>query len=242
MTKNDTLFLVIDAGNTAIKTALFKNLILIEQKRFENLPDLFNYTTHCTYQKAILSSVLNEEESQQIIKAIPNLISVNECTIPLDINYQSKESLGNDRLANAVYAANQSKNNNVLVIDIGTCIKFDMVLKNGQYIGGSISPGIDLRYKSMHYFTGKLPELSLKEKIGLIGNNTKDCMHSGVINGIMGEIQYFIAYYEQQFPDLTIFVTGGDQIYFDISSKKTIFALENLTLYGLNLILQANVH
>ena len=125
------------------------------------------------------------------------------------------------------------KTENGLCIDIGTCIKFDLVTKKGHYKGGSISPGIDLRYKSLNDYTGKLPLLSNKSNTGLVGNDTETSIQSGVMNGMNAEIYGLIKMYSKQISDLTFFMTGGDARYFDFDSKNDIFADENLTLIGL---------
>jgi type III pantothenate kinase len=128
---------------------------------------------------------------------------------------------------------------NRVVIDLGTCLKFDFLNKKNEYLGGSISPGLQMRYQALHHFTGKLPQLEAY-KAGFIGASTKDSIHAGVIEGMQGEINHFISRYETDFKDLTFFVTGGDLKYFEFHPKSNIFAVENLTLWGLFYLYQMN--
>ena len=161
--------------------------------------------------------------------------------LPISIEeYDTPKTLGTDRIANAVAAHHYSNTEQALVIDVGTCIKFDLVLK-GKYQGGSISPGYAMRLKAMHEFTGALPQLELEDFSPTIGKSTKQAMLSGVINGIQAEISGFINYYTQQYQQLTIFLTGGDHKRFDKELKNSIFADDNLTIKGLYIILKHNV-
>jgi type III pantothenate kinase len=233
--------LIIDAGNTNIKLAIFQegNLTLNQRIEGNDLKKLQSIIEKHHISQTLLASVRNENETKELKKLLPNCDLISDLNIPLKIEYENKQTLGSDRIANAVAIASKTKGNK-LAIDIGTCIKFDFVDRNNIYLGGSISPGITLRYKAMNDYTGALPLLNETSQIEIIGKNTITCMHSGVINGIKGELDYFIQQYDLNYPDLTIFMTGGDAKYFDYSSKKNIFALENLTLEGLYLILKTN--
>ena len=142
-------------------------------------------------------------------------------------------SVRSDKDTRWILAASKLATSSALVIDIGTCIKFDVIDQNKCYLGGSISPGIKLRYKSLHDYTGLLPLLNDDSNAPIIGDSTESCMHSGVMQGIQGEINHFVSYYVARYQDLTIFVTGGDAHCFDIDSKNNIFVEQNLTLYGL---------
>jgi type III pantothenate kinase len=239
--KNNFDYLILDAGNTNIKIALFLNDNLAKLIIFKNIQDVQNnyFLNSIKFKKGIISSVRSKKDTLFLKKTFLNSLLLNECKIPLEINYKSIISLGKDRIANVVAIKNKC-NTPALSIDIGTCIKFDFVDENGIYQGGSISPGINLRYKAMNDYTAALPYFIKKNKIELLGTNTKDCMQSGVINGIQGEINYFISNYSEKYPNLTIFMTGGDAKYFDYSLKNNIFAVENLTIEGLFLILKAN--
>jgi type III pantothenate kinase len=137
-----------------------------------------------------------------------------------------------DRLCNSVAIHSIKKTKNAVSIDLGTCIKFDLV-EGDQYIGGSISPGIDLRYKSLHDYTAKLPLIDEHEQASFIGTNTVTSMAAGVIQGIEAEIIGMMDKYRLTFgSDLTFFMTGGDADCFDFEGKNDIFADPNLTLKG----------
>ena len=228
--------LAIDAGNTSIKIGHFVNNELIEVRRFslDKLYTLRTWISELGTTDAVISSVLSETDTKELALLFPSALYVNAQTkLPVHLNYQSKNTLGIDRICNAVYMAMHCRTKHGVSIDIGTCIKFDIVEKSKGYLGGSIAPGITLRYKSLNDYTGNLPLLSNKSQTELVGNDTNSSIQSGVMNGIQCEIHRMMERYLEQFKDLTFFVTGGDASFFDIHSKNDIFADENLTLKGL---------
>ena len=160
--------------------------------------------------------------------------------LPFKNRYTTPSTLGNDRIALAAAAVCVYPLKNTLVIDAGTCITFDFINSKNEYLGGAISPGIGMRYKSLHQYTGKLPLLSKNEEFKLIGTSTKSSIHSGIINGIICEIKGVIAQYQQDFGDLTIVLTGGDTKFLSKQLKNSIFANQNFLLRGLNKILTFN--
>ncbi|MFN5418360.1 MAG: type III pantothenate kinase [Flavobacteriia bacterium] len=235
-------YLIVDAGNTRIKVAYFSNDEIQELTTFdsEDLNALFHFISQKNHDYALLSSVLKEEETVQIENRILKCINLKKAIIPIKNKYNTPKTLGADRIANAVASVFKADGNR-LIIDLGTCIKFDFVDSTNSYQGGSISLGMNMRFKALNEFTGNLPLLSYTKKSDLIGKDTNSSIYSGVLNGIQEEINGFIAKYEAKYPSLTIFVTGGDHLNFDYSSKNNIFADENLTLFGLLQILKANV-
>ena len=227
--------LVVDAGNTNIKLGHFENEQLIGATRygsneFHSLKERIK--VHAP-DFIVVSSVVADHLAQEILESHPGMIVSPTTPIPIANTYQTPETLGMDRLCNAVGVATRMDSDYGVSIDIGTCIKFDIVGKNEGYLGGSIAPGIDLRYKSLNDYTEKLPLLSNKSQTSVVGKDTKTSMQSGVMNGMRAEIEGLVSYYESQFQSLTFFVTGGDANFFDIQGKNNIFAVENLTLYGL---------
>ncbi len=236
--------MVVDAGNTRIKVAVYNNAELAEIHLFSNdeLQQLKAFLFDNRFHKAILSSVRSAKETKWMLQLMQGakLFKTTE-ELPVRLDYETPETLGADRLANAIaaYAKSQS---NCLVIDIGTCIKFDFVDSEGTYRGGSISPGIQLRYKAMNDYTAALPLINNTDAAKLIGKSTVDCMHSGVMGGIQAELNQFIREYEAVYQDLKIFVTGGDAQHFDFGAKNNIFVDENLTLTGLFITIQAHAH
>ena len=129
---------------------------------------------------------------------------------------------------------------NVLVIDLGTAITFDLVNNKNQYLGGTISPGLNLRFKALNQFTDQLPLLEKREKFDIIGNDTHSAIISGVQTGIKFEIEGYIHQLQNDYDRLKTILTGGDAIFFDKMLKNTIFVNLNLNFVGLNIILEFN--
>jgi type III pantothenate kinase len=233
---------VIDAGNSSIKVARFENHRLVELKRFlfSQLNELAVFVRN-PIAPCVLSSVLSEEKTDELAQQLNTPTRIQSDTpVPLSNQYTSTKTLGMDRLCNAVYLHNHMKTAYAVSIDLGTCIKFDVVGKEEGYLGGTIAPGIDLRYKSLNDYTGKLPLLSNKTPLDIVGIDTETSMRSGVINGINAEINGFMKQFTERYSDLTFFMTGGDAKNFDMLAKNDIFADENLTLNGLYEIYQYN--
>lgn len=228
--------LVLDIGNTLVKSALFENKELIQQDSFSFEMDKITQMVLQNSGKIILSSVTNHDFSFNSNVDHRILRLSNQTKIPIKNNYQSPETLGNDRLANAVAISAFSKTNRALSIDCGTCLKFDFAL-NGEYLGGSISPGLRMRFKSLHTFTDKLPLIEPKEFDRLNGMNTQESILSGCYRGMLAEINQTISDYETQYGKLDIYLTGGDHLFFANHLKNRIFADPFLTLRGLNEIL-----
>lgn len=237
--------LIIDIGNTIVKVAVFKAGNLMN-KEVLNYSDLHSYLSLIKFKKGIVSNVGNEDIENQILSSLPSIISMsNPLNLPIKSSYESMETLGKDRLANAVGAFVENPNNNSLVIDVGSCITFDFIDENNCYQGGAISPGLNMRFKALNYYTEKLPLLTFKSSnISLIAKDTNSSIVSGVVNGIKAEIQKTIEKFRLKYPSLTIFMTGGDTEFLQSIveiEKNGIFAVENLTLIGLNNILETNV-
>lgn len=235
MNQNQLVF-VIDAGNSFLKIGAFRGNELEKVMRF-SLGELELVTQEIKKEgnsPVFISSVLSEEDTKSLLDQCPNSTLMNHTTpLPIQIKYDTPTSLGLDRICNAVAIHALSDGKYAVAIDIGTCIKFDFADKNGNYLGGSISPGVHLRYASMNDYTGKLPLIQDRIIPNLIGKNTHDSMRSGVMNGIRAEIEQFMKLYTEQYQDLTFFMTGGDAVYFDFPLKNNIFVNENLTLIGL---------
>ncbi len=241
MITNSDLILL-DAGNTFLKVAYLKDgeICVLDRVSFSENSQLEKYFHKLKQNPKALTSVLSAEQTLKIQSIVGNCVLLNpKSNLPIHLDYKTPETLGFDRVCNAVAISVLKNSINTVSIDIGTCIKFDFV-QDKTYKGGSISPGIKLRYKSLHDYTAKLPLLNFSESVTLIGKSTSSSIHSGVINGIQAEINEMIHLYEQKFVDLTFFVTGGDAQHFDFEGKNNIFANENLTLLGLYKIYQLN--
>lgn len=228
--------LILDIGNTRGKSALFENRELVQQDSFSVDKDKINQIIEQHQGKIILSSVveinflLNSPTDHNL------MVLSHKTSIPIKNNYQSPQTLGLDRLANAVAISTISKSGKALAIDCGTCLKFDLLIDN-EYLGGSISPGLQMRFKALHTFTDKLPFIIPKEFEQLNGMNTQDSILSGCYRGMLAEIKQTIADYESQYGKLDIYLTGGDYLFFANHLKNRIFADPFLTLKGLNEIL-----
>jgi type III pantothenate kinase len=232
-------FLVIDFGNTDLKFGFFANQVVETGRGWDALK-----TTLVKYpiEHVLVSNVASKERIAELKKLIPHFLQLLEIkAIPLDNRYATPETLGQDRLANAVAIKYLKQDGAALSIDIGTCLKFDFVDTFGSYLGGSISPGLRMRFQALHHFTANLPLIEHWEKTELIGNDTKSSLVSGVIEGMTNEINETIRRYQEHNENLTIFLTGGDSVYFENAINCRIFADPNLTLHGLKIILEANV-
>lgn len=232
----------IDIGNTKSKLAIFENDNILEKYSNISAVDIIAISEKFINEKLIISSV--NEQSTHLYNLIPNkkrvLLMNSEIKIPIINNYNQKQSLGMDRLSAAigVYKLNPDSNN--LIIDMGTCITYDIITKENQFEGGIISAGIGLRAKALHNFTSKLPFVEVEGNFNLIGKSTAECIESGILNGILGEIQYIIDCYLDKYEGLSIFLTGGDSHLFETKIKQTIFVNSDIVLIGLNCILNYN--
>jgi type III pantothenate kinase len=236
--------LVLDFGNTLIKRAIFKNAELIDYSTSESIAiDHFPTIVPQKIDAAILSSVINYPDFiHEQLKQIPHFIVLDKTTpIPIKNKYKTPATLGNDRLACAVGANNAFPDQNVLIVDAGTCIKYDFVTANNEYWGGGISPGILMRFKALHHFTDKLPLVTWQTYDELIGTSTEASILSGVLNGALAEVNGIIARYKSHYNQLNVVVTGGDHSFFEKVLKNSIFADPFLSLKGLNIILEYNV-
>jgi type III pantothenate kinase len=245
--------LLIDYGNSLVKVAFFRDDKMVELHSFDRLissvlrklVNNFRASHGIPGQKAhaLLSGV--REVPPEIITYLTDEFEYlrldHKTALPVIVKYKTPETLGQDRIALAVAASGLYPAENILVIDAGTCITFDFVNKNKEYLGGGISPGILMRFRALHEFTGKLPLITQFENSGLIGNTTADSIISGVLNGAVAEVDTLIDRYRNEFAVEKILLTGGDMIYFDKRLKNNIFAHSNLVLTGLNLILNYNV-
>ena len=235
---------VIDIGNTVAKIALFRENTFISKRVIDQL-EVIDYIKKLVFDRGIISNVGNKNLEKKLLAYYPNLVSLNtQFKFPINFAYETMNSLGLDRIANAVGAYVETADKNSLIIDIGSCLTFDFIDSNNCYHGGAISPGLNMRFKALNNFTENLPLLNLNSsKLKLIGSATNSSIISGVINGTIAEIKYNIYRYREKFKDLNVFITGGDSD-FIISiaefEKNTIFAVENLTLIGLNAILDYN--
>lgn len=192
-------------------------------------------------QRIVLGSVhFPLQQFRQTLGSIPVYGIHSGIPVPFKINYRTPETLGIDRLAGIACAWERFPGKNTLVIDAGTCITYDFISAQGVYSGGGISPGIDIRFKSLQDYTANLPLVELSGNISLIGDSTKNSILSGVYYGMLAEIEGIIERYKSEFSDLTIFMSGGSSIFFESKIKHSIFAFPNMVLLGLYSIYEFN--
>ena len=230
--------LIIDQGNTFTKVALFEEGRLLKQGVLRVTQGVSEWVNQSA--DIILSSVGKDEELQSLLVGHNVLTLDAETAVPIENKYQSKKTLGNDRLAGVVAATLQFPEHHVLVIDAGTCITFDLINDKKEYLGGSIAPGLQMRLKALNNQTARLPLVELQNTTKLVGDDTDSSILSGVVNGTLAEIDGLISRYKEQYPNLQIIMTGGDANFFDKGLKNSIFADLNLVLKGLNEILRYN--
>ena len=237
--------LAVDIGNTNTKVAWFEDKKLSNTKVFEAFPqeEIVQILSDKKCKGTIVSSVkkLSLEFSDFLTQKQILLFSALT-PLPLKVDYATPKTLGVDRIAAAVGAKALFPGENVLCFDFGSCITTEFVDHLGVYKGGSIAPGMNLRFKSMHTFTDQLPLIAPQQisSLPVTGNSTESCMVSGVVNGILFEIQGMISYYELKYPNLKVVFTGGDATYFESLLNMKIFVDPYLVLKGLNEILEYN--
>lgn len=238
--------LAIDIGNTRTKFAVFEGRDILHSSSLKNEALELNNEILKNYEiEAMIISSVNEkaEETLQLgTLNIPTLILNHKTALPFQLEYESPDTLGKDRIAAVAGAHAQFPNKNTLVIDAGTCVTYDFLTAGGAYLGGAISPGVQLRLRAMNSYTGKLPLLHWEgiERPQNIGGTTIMSMLSGAVNGLISEMRGFIESYKKQNKTLKIVITGGDANFFVEELKNGIFADPNLVLKGLNEILIYN--
>ena len=236
--------LIIDAGNTAVKLAVFEDgqLILIQHVDavyqdfkviHEEYPQI-NSVLICDVRGLDWDFLNKIFESKKIFKTASTL------RFPFINAYKTPKTLGVDRMGLMAAAAKTYPKQNVLVIDVGTCITYDVLTQENTYVGGLISLGYNMRYKSLNEFTGKLPLIAHRSTETTLGVDTQSSIQAGVFHGVYHEIQGQIDHFRHKYQDLTIILTGGDCKQLSKRLKNTIFAHPNFLVTGLDYILELN--
>ena len=198
---------------------------------------------HVQMKRAILSStkLVDQQLLEYLNGDFTQFIELDHLTpLPIANLYETPETLGKDRIAAAVGANELFPNQNVLVIDAGTAITYDFVSAENQYLGGNISPGLQMRFKALNQFTDKLPLVDSSAYFSEIGKNTKEAIRGGVQNGILFEIEKTIEIFAEKYEDLQVILTGGDSAFLSQMLNADVLVHLNLTLIGLNRILEFN--
>lgn len=239
--------LIIDKGNTRTKIGIFKDCEIVFVESYNKI------------QKSILNKLYEEYNFKNIIicstsdidNDLKNYLKDNsKCfiefntsiTVPIEILYKSINTLGPDRIAAVIGAKTIYPKSNILVIDAGTAITYEFLNEKEQYVGGNISPGLEMRFKSLNYYTKKLPLVNQKDVFTFIGQSTEEAIVNGVQNGLIFEIESYINIFRRKYDNLRIIMTGGDALFFAKKLKNPIFVDENLVLKGLNNILDFNLN
>ena len=237
--------LVIDIGNTVAKLAAFRGdeLLEVAYTSNETLAELPAFCCKYPFKQAIWCSVVNlSAEALSRIHAVPVpcLHFTHTVQIPIRNAYATPETLGLDRLAAVVGAQQCMPHRDLLVIDAGTCVTYELLDASGCYQGGNISPGLEMRLKAMHQFTSRLPLVEAEGELQEIGKSTETALRAGAIWGLQYEIEGYIRALKHKYPQLLVFLTGGCRFSFDTNLKNIIFADKFLVLKGLNRIVQYN--
>ncbi len=235
--------LCLDFGNTLSKIGIFYGDKLIDKVVFDKektLEELEKIIQFHNPGRSILSSVIHHDEKvEELLRKHTQFYLLNlDTKLPFLNAYGSPETLGHDRLALVAGLSKQFPREDSLVISIGTCITYNFLAKNNAFRGGAISPGVHMRFKSMHEFTSKLPLVEKEGHLSILGYDTETSIRSGVINGIAAEIDGMIDLYKNQYGNINAVLTGGDAPFFESRLKNKIFADANFLFKGLYAILE----
>jgi type III pantothenate kinase len=245
--KANGMNLAIDQGNTLVKVAIFddaSNMIYNATMATLSIEFISELIENFAIDHIIICSVNSAIEpiTGFLRQSNKHLIVLTDKTpIPIQNLYHTPETLGFDRIAAAVGANFLQPDQNLFIIDMGSAVTYDFVTKNNEFIGGNITPGLTTRFRALHDFTSRLPLLKPDaSQVKLIGQTTEEAIMSGIISGMRFELEGFIHEIEETYQDVSVFLTGGESIYFESSLKKPIFAVKNLVFIGLNRILNYN--
>jgi type III pantothenate kinase len=236
--------LIIDIGNSGTKLAVFDNGIKTASARFDILTEqiLEDFLMRFKTDKAIISSVrgIPPIVTEVLGKKVMSLHILSHLSnLPFQVDYETPETLGPDRIAAVAGAYNAFGGSDALVIDAGTAITYDL-LTGSRYRGGNISPGIETRFRSLNLFTGKLPLLTRSENFRSPGLNTKDAIVAGVILGVIFEINEYIRTFEEKHKHLKFIITGGDGEFLKEKISEKVLYMPDIVTEGLNFILEYN--
>jgi type III pantothenate kinase len=241
------LNLVIDIGNSVSKGAVFDRQTCIYILTGDNIrkTDIEALLTeYPDIKHSIISTVRKEEPSIAGLlrdKGVRMLRLDHLTPLPIRNRYKTKETLGYDRIAAAVGASARFPEQDILIIDMGTAITIDFISSENEFQGGNISPGLLMRFRSLHEFTGRLPLVEPSYQDALLGDDTETAISAGIQNGIIFELDGYINEQKKRYPRLQVLMTGGDAVFFDKKLKNSIFVDQNLNLFGLHRILEHNV-
>lgn len=233
--------IVIDRGNTRTKAGVYDDAKKIFEDSIEgvDVEHLMRLSDEFQCKRCIISSVAQDSpETYSLLKNnMEKFVYLDEKTpLPLENLYSTPATLGRDRIAACVGANSIKPNQNILVIDVGTAVTYDIVNSKNQYVGGNISLGLEMRAEALHTFTARLPRVEVESNVNMYGTTTKSAIQSGIMLGLEYEIKGYIDRISNFYPCLSVFLTGGHSFFFENKLKSAIFA-KDLLLLGLNHIL-----
>lgn len=235
--------LAIDIGNTFTKIALFDNNVLKSYVISEKVMDAIHLANSEEVDHIMICSVGKDiNHYLNLIENKERIMVLNQgCKLPFKLNYNTPETLGVDRIAAIAGGMQLYPNTNLLVLDLGTCITYDFIDAKSIYQGGAISPGMVMRFKALNQYTAKLPLISNPgDNISVLGKSTTECLESGVVNGLIAELNYQIDFYKSKYDNVQVVICGGDAKYFETKLKEDFVLCAELVMLGLNNILQYN--
>lgn len=237
--------LIIDIGNTVAKLVAFEGEEPIEEIKTNNetLAALPAFANKYHFECGIVGSVIGIPDAvEETLNSMsfPILRFTPDTPIPICNKYKTPHTLGSDRLAAAVGASILKPGKDILIIDAGTCITYDVIDAKKNYWGGNIAPGMQMRLHALHEHTVRLPLVQAEGDVPGLGYNTETAIRSGVLRGMKYEIEGYIKSMRAKYPNLLVFLTGGDKINFDTNIKNSIFADKFIVPRGLNKILDYN--
>ena len=237
--------LIIDIGNSVVKMVAFQGDEPVDEIRAENgdLTGLDAFVSKHNFRSGIVGSVRgltrNEEEALARLQ-FPLLRFSHDTPIPISNRYRTPETLGSDRLAAVIGASSLMPGKDLLIIDAGTCITYEVIDARGNYWGGNIAPGMQMRLRALHEYTARLPLVEAEGVVPGMGYDTETAIRSGVLRGMKYEIEGYIKSMRSKFPHLQVFLTGGNRINFDEDIRKLVFTDKYIVPRGLNKILDYN--
>ncbi|MBP3419758.1 MAG: type III pantothenate kinase [Marinifilaceae bacterium] len=240
---------VIDVGNTRMKFAIFENgEILYRASGYSELIKWLSVNEASLKKSNLLvsgSGNIYSKGLNQVREKFARTVDytrANKLKIPLCMEYETPSTLGVDRVADAVAAVKLFPGRNILIIDAGTAITIDYVSADGCFLGGNISPGVEMRYKALHDYTARLPLISGSEMPAIpYGKNTHDAIHSGVVLGVIHEVQGYIDDFLGKWPHGVVILTGGDEELLNSCKSHRIVLIPTLQIIGLDAILTNNI-
>jgi type III pantothenate kinase len=235
---------VIDAGNTRTKVGIFEGAVMQQKEVFQSPEAVISFVNALKPANLLMSTVVEKgfEIFNRAIVSGRKLQLTHQLSTPILNKYETPHTLGMDRMAAACGAWSIFPQQASLVIDCGTCINYEFVNKQGEYRGGAISPGVSMRFAAMNQLTDRLPMASPDAVAPLTGRSTLQCLQSGVMNGMLEEINGISARYGRDYPDIRVILTGGDAHFFEKLMNPSIFVAPDLVLIGLNSILLHHVN